>query len=449
MIHSDQTGEARSADASLDVTFKRAEEQGLRLAIIGRLVALVLMALWFGVSRSFEPERAAGFLGLLGAFAVLGIVHYALIGSRLDRAWVKYFFITVDLLVLTSLVVTQPMYPGLDLPQVVSYRNPNFPFYFVLLGIAAFSFSPGLVLWTGCVGAAVWLGGYFWVVQDMPDVINWVDLPTNPTREQFDALFLNANFGGQGSRVQEAVAFVVVAVLIALVMARARTIVRQQIVAERERAEVSQLFGRYVPPVITEALIADRGALAPVEREASILFIDLAGFTAMTERVGPTGTMGVLNEYFDVVSRIISERGGIITQFQGDAVLATFNVPLDDPDHARHAVEAALEAADAVNARTFAGEQLSIRAGIALGPVVAGSVGGAGRESYTVHGDTVNLAARLEAMNKEHGTHLLVSAAVAEATPDVHFQTIGSVPVRGLGEAVEVLTVAHAGATTV
>ena len=88
---------------------------------------------------------------VLSLFAVLGLAHYALIGTRFDRRWVKYVFITLDIAVVSALVATQPLYPNAaGLPAVVAFRAPVFPFYFVILGVAAFSFSPAMVMWTDC-----------------------------------------------------------------------------------------------------------------------------------------------------------------------------------------------------------------------------------------------------------------------------------------------------------
>ena len=152
---------------------------------------------------------------------------------------------------------------------------------------------------------------------------------------------------------------------------------------------------------------------------------------ALTERMGPSGILRLLNEYFEAMVQILERHGGIVTQFQGDAILATFNVPLEDPDHAAGALRAALEMQEVARTRRFAGERLSCRIGINTGPVVAGAVGAKGRLSYTVHGDAVNLAARLEAMNKDFGTSILVSAETALRVRGFRFRPVGEAVVRG------------------
>jgi class 3 adenylate cyclase len=421
--------------------FLRAEQTGLKLAIIGRTVALVLLGIWLVGSRARDPEHALDYFLLLSGFAALGLAHYALIGNRFDKRWVKYVFVTVDIAILSALVATQPLFEtAADLPQVMMFRVPVFPYYFIILGVAAFSFSPGLVLWTGVAGAIGWLAAFRHAAGGIEGALNWNVVPARPTAEQVMAVVLDPNFGGLGSRTQEAISLVVVALLIAVVMWRARSTLRRQLQAERERTTLSGIFGRFVPETIVNAMIAGRGALAPVEREATVLFADIAGFTGMTERAGAARTVEILNAYFDEVTRIIGARNGIVTQFQGDAVLATFNVPVEDAAHARNAFEAARAILACVAARDFAGERIRVRIGVNTGLLVAGNVGGGGRQSYTVHGDAVNLAARLEALCKEHATSLLVSATTAKALPEAKLVAVGDIVVRGFAEPVTVYT---------
>jgi len=422
--------------------FLRAEQSGLKLASIGRIGALVLMGVWLIGTRADDPTRALGYILVLSLFGALGLAHYALIGTRFDRRWVKYVFITLDIAIVSWLVATQPLYrSAAGLPAVMIFRAPVFPFYFVILGVAAFSFSPAMVMWTGIVGALGWLLAYSHAASTVDGVRNWTEIPNNPTAEQITAIVLDPRFGGLSGRVQEAVLLAVVAFLIAVVMWRARVTLRRQLEAERDRTTLSGIFGRFVPQTIVNAMIAGRGALAPVEREATVLFSDIAGFTGMTQRAGAARTVEILNAYFDEVTRIIGAHNGIVTQFQGDAVLATFNVPVEDAAHARNAFESARAILACVAQREFAGERIRVRIGINTGSLVAGNVGGGGRQSYTVHGDAVNLAARLEALCKEYGTSLLVSATTAKALPDAQLVAVGDIAVRGFAEPVTVFSI--------
>lgn len=202
-----------------------------------------------------------------------------------------------------------------------------------------------------------------------------------------------------------------------------------------ERERLRRTFERFVPESIAGALIADEGAIAPQEREATVLFTDIERFTQLAASLAPREIMVLLNAYFSKIAAIIHRHHGVITQFQGDAVLASFNLPLSDAMHAHNALEAALEIEREVAQAAFAGGiRLRTRIGISTGLVVGGTVGGGERLGYTVHGDTVNLAARLEALNKDLGTTILVSARTAELLGKATaFRDHGLVEVRGFG----------------
>lgn len=421
-------------------TFRQAEQAGMRIAIKGRTVALLLLGTFLVLSRSANPEHAFELgLGIAG-FTALGLIHFALIGSPYDRPWLKYAFVVFDIAVLSMLMATQPLFETTDVPQVFTFRIAVFPFYFLILSVAAFSLSPGLVIWTGIVGVVGWLSAFAWAVHDMPERLEWRDIGPSPTTEHFLSTFLNPNFVGTGSRIQESIAYLLVAVLIAIVIWRARATVRRQWELDQERRTLSEIFGQYVPKAIADTLINDRGLLEPVEGTATVLFIDVAGFTKMTEAKGPSSVVGVLNAFFDEATATITRYDGVVTQFIGDAIMATFNLPVRDPKHAANAVYAALEIIDLATKRNFEGERLTVRAGVATGPVIAGSVGGGGRQNYSLYGDTVNLSARLEALNKEHGTRILLDKATIERLSDIETHEIGVVDVRGFSEQVAIFT---------
>ena len=207
----------------------------------------------------------------------------------------------------------------------------------------------------------------------------------------------------------------------------------------KESELVRQTLGRFVPTDVAKTLLTEGGELAAEQSEATVLFCDMEGFTELTETLGPAGIVELLNAYFEVMVEILERHRGVVTQFQGDAILATFNVPMPDPDHAANALRAAIEMQDATQRRTFAGHRIGNRIGVNTGRLVAGAVGAKGRLSYTVHGDAVNLAARLEALNKELGTRILVSGATAERVGDeFDLEPMGEVGVRGQTERVRI-----------
>ncbi|WP_417520207.1 adenylate/guanylate cyclase domain-containing protein [Minwuia sp.] len=203
----------------------------------------------------------------------------------------------------------------------------------------------------------------------------------------------------------------------------------------QERRAIRETFGKYVPEAVAERLIRDPAIMQGEERTATILFTDISGFTGISERLTPAETIAMLNEYFEVVLDPIQRRNGTVNAFIGDAVFASFNVPAPDPDHAATAVAAALEIEDRLKGRLFGPEgdiRLDTRIGINTGTVAAGAVGAGGRLGYTILGDAVNIAARLEALVKEKGGPILVSAATREAAGDrFRFESVGAITMRG------------------
>ena len=199
----------------------------------------------------------------------------------------------------------------------------------------------------------------------------------------------------------------------------------------RERRLIRETLGRFVPEEIASSLLSGGGNIPVQQTEATILFCDIEGFTRLTETLGPVKIVDVLNAYFSAMVDILERRGGVVTQFQGDAILATFNVPITDPGHAANALAAACEMLDEVSTTRYDDVALNVRIGINSGEVVAGAIGAKGRLNYTVHGDAVNLAARLEALNKEHGSRLLVSESTATQIESGELIQVGEVTARG------------------
>ena len=200
----------------------------------------------------------------------------------------------------------------------------------------------------------------------------------------------------------------------------------------RERESLRETFGKFVPDAVADAIVADGGTLEPQSRLTTTLFTDIVGFSTVAENMKPEDLISMLNEYFSALVEIIEAHRGVIHQFQGDAILATFNLPMPHEDHASLAVRAALAIQDVTRSMQFAGHALPTRVGINTGMAVCGTVGGEGRLGFTVHGDEVNLGARIEQLNKEYGTRVLVAGStVALCGHDLRFEKIDEVPIRG------------------
>jgi class 3 adenylate cyclase len=177
----------------------------------------------------------------------------------------------------------------------------------------------------------------------------------------------------------------------------------------QERETLHEAFGAYVDPGVTERVLVEGAALEAEDVEVSVLFVDIRGFTARAERSSARATVDELNRFYDTIVPVVTRHGGHANKFVGDGMLAVFGAPEPRPDHADRAVAAALDLAAAVNER-FDGD-LEIGIGVNSGRVIAGTVGGGGRMEFTVIGDTVNTACRVEAATRETGDAVLITEA--------------------------------------
>lgn len=210
----------------------------------------------------------------------------------------------------------------------------------------------------------------------------------------------------------------------------------------RERTLIRESLGRFVSEEVAKSLLSGGGNIEPVEAKATVLVCDLENFTQLTDALGPRRTVEFLNAYFEVIVAIVERHAGVITQFQGDAILAVFNLPVVDADHAANALRAAIELVGVTDEQLFAGVRVRNRVGLYTGHVIAGAVGSRGRLSYTVHGTAVNLASRIEALNKEHGTRILLAGKTAERCGGFDLRKVADAEIRGYGEPVPLYTLA-------
>ena len=224
----------------------------------------------------------------------------------------------------------------------------------------------------------------------------------------------------------------------------------QYFVEGREKRKMKKLFGQYVSKDVYERLVANPALarLGGQRREMTVLFSDIRGFTTVSEQGQPEEIVGMLNEYFTRMVDIVFAHKGTLDKFVGDMVMALFGAPLDDPHHADHAVEAALDMIEALaelNARWKAEgrPELDIGIGVNTGPMIAGNIGSEAIMSYTVIGDAVNLGSRLESLNKQYGTRIIISEATRERlSRPYQLRPLGDVVVKGKTQPVAIYEVA-------
>ena len=240
--------------------------------------------------------------------------------------------------------------------------------------------------------------------------------------------------------------------LLALVLTAFGDVGYEYFVEGREKRRVKRLFSRYVSKDVYEQLLEDpRGAqLGGHRRRMTVLFSDIRGFTAVSEQGEPEAIVAQLNEYFSRMVPIVFAHKGTIDKFVGDMIMALFGAPLEDADHADHAVQTALAMSAGLSELnrewSAAGRPpLDIGIGINTGDMVAGNLGSDDIMSYTVIGDQVNLGARLESLNKEYHTRVIISDATRAALKGRYdIRALGDVVVKGKSMPVKIFSVVPA-----
>jgi adenylate cyclase len=223
----------------------------------------------------------------------------------------------------------------------------------------------------------------------------------------------------------------------------------QYFVEGREKRQVKRLFGRYVSKDVFDRLMADPSLarLGGERREMTVLFSDIRGFTSASEKASPEAVVLQLNEYFSEMVAVLFRHHGTLDKFVGDMVMGLFGAPVTDERHADHAVRAAVEMAEKLaelNTRwkTEGRPTLDIGIGINSGEMIAGNIGSDTIMSYTVIGDAVNLGSRIESLNKDYGTHILISQATKDQlTVPTVTRLVGEAHVKGRAQAVTIYEV--------
>lgn len=218
---------------------------------------------------------------------------------------------------------------------------------------------------------------------------------------------------------------------------------------QRQRAQVQSLFERYVAPAAIDQMLSQPETYASggQRKELTILFSDIRGFTSLSENLPPDDVVAILNQYLARMTELIFEHGGTIDKFEGDAILAIWNAPLPVEDHATRAVQCGVEMIAALETLQESWAQkstapLKIGVGINTGQAFVGNIGSDRRMDYTVIGDTVNLASRLQDLTKAEGVPLLFSEATrALLNPAITTRFVSTAQVKGRAQAVNVYTV--------
>lgn len=282
----------------------------------------------------------------------------------------------------------------------IAIASPPLLFYFIFIGLSALRFDFLLAIYTGTVAAL----GYLFVAKTaLPNL--WLPGSGTVLTEPL-------------SHLERAAVIFACGIIAGAVAVQCRRLLRKVGNAHRDRERVRTVFGRHVSDVVADELL-DRSTQIQDDREVVVLFLDIRNFTGFSENRAPKEVVDYLNKLFEEFIDTIELHQGFVNKFLGDGLMAVFGAPLDDPDAAEHACLAAEELDMRVKALVARSTipPTSISIGLHMGLAITGTVGTESRQEYTVIGDTVNTAARIEALNRQFETTILISEAVKDAAP--------------------------------
>jgi len=209
-------------------------------------------------------------------------------------------------------------------------------------------------------------------------------------------------------------------------------------IERRGKLQIASTFGQYIPPDLIDEMNfnEDSYSLEAENREMTVLFSDIRGFTTISEGLTPAQLSELMNAYLTPMTKIIHEKRGTIDKYMGDAIMAFWGAPLEIPNHARHALETAMDMLERLNAIRIefierGWSAIYIGVGLHTGMMSVGNMGSEFRMAYTVLGDAVNLGSRLEGLTKVYGVEIIVSEATRDAVPEFAYRELDIVKVKG------------------
>lgn len=399
-------------------------QQALSEVIIGwiQLGVVVTFAILYTLApKTFTKDAAFEPVPwILACYLAFTLLRLVLAHKGRLPDWFLYVSVVIDMTLLMVLIWS--FHLQYRQPPAFYLKAPTLLYVFIFIALRALRFEARFVVAAGVTAAVGWLLMVWYVIANES-----MDITRDYVR------YMTSNSVLLGAEFDKVITILMVTIILGIALYRARDLLIESVVESTTAKDLS----RFVPSeVVKQVQTSEQGITAGQGelKQTTILFGDLEGFTSLSEELSPTELIRTLNEYFTAVVEPIERYGGVVTQFQGDAILASFNQPKADEDHAANAVRAAIDIQRILKTKTFGeGLRLRSRIGINSGVVVGGLVGTQDRLGYTVHGDDVNLAARLEQLNKDYGTSIIVSQSTRElaGAERFPFEKIGEVQVRG------------------
>ncbi|TGL17463.1 adenylate/guanylate cyclase domain-containing protein [Leptospira yanagawae] len=406
---------------------ERKRAKALFWLFLSGAVALLFQVLFIRddlLSKNVQPfpiwvPPAYFLFNTLYAYILLKILDSNLRDGRFPPVMIRYLGALVESSIPSGLL----LYLGINLEvPILALNSPPELAYFFFIILATLRLDIGLAIFIGFVSWAEYLGIVYYFLQNTkPGAVD-------PLLYSFPIYFGKANI------------FLVGGFLSAFVSRQIRTSFINSLAAESEKNQIRVLFGQHVSPEVVNTLLHQRDDWNGEEKHVCILFFDIRDFTKFAETQKPTDLIQFLNRLFQDVIICINQNGGIVNKFLGDGFMAVFGAPISNGTDIQSCAKAAKEIRKCIQSLVERKEIPAIKIGMGIhsGEVVTGTVGSRDRKEYTVIGDVVNLASRLEQLTKEYGRDVILSDSVASALEPTTVELLGETHVKGKEKPVKV-----------
>ncbi|MBT6434509.1 MAG: adenylate/guanylate cyclase domain-containing protein [Deltaproteobacteria bacterium] len=424
---------SRSLEHAMFVNIYRGEQlRGQIIAVLSVVGMALFIPLSYQYSDNFQavfarPIPRVGILQILCATMLYGYISARIFGNR-GRLSVKRFQFARYVNATIESALPSIMLIGvaqiLDGPETLA--SPPVFLYFLFIILSALRFDLGLAIYTGLISAA----GYILVAMYfVPGA--WISGSGNVLTEPL-------------THFEKAGIMAVGGLITGIVTVQLRKLIFSTWHSHQEQGRIKTLFGQHVSDVVMEKLL---GSSSNHDlREVVVLFFDIRNFTNFSENKEPAEVVDFLNTLFQELVEVVGENDGFVNKFLGDGFMAVFGAPLDDPYAAEHAVRASKELLVRLSSLIESGRipATEVSMGLHAGTALTGTVGTDQRKEYTVIGDAVNTAARVESLNRTFNSTLLVTGSVFEAAPEACLGAVslGNAQVKGREQPVAVYKLA-------
>ena len=420
------------------------EAEGARLQFWARTGALIAIGLVLVAVAEWNAALAYS-LSTLVIFFATGLISYRLAIAGRRKMPIGMLLGIVDIALLTFLMIVPNPFAEFNQPAAMALREGGFKYLLIIVCLGALSLSVRYAVYLGIAAAVSWSLGVLWIAWQPGTIVP-------PPRDHMNfaehlSLYLDPNFVNVQEQVTNVALILIISGIVGIVVLRARNLADEFMKAERARHNLSRHFS----PNVVDVLAAADEPFGPIRRQdIAVIFADIIGFTSYTEEHAAETVFQLLREFHRRMEAVVFEHKGVVDNYIGDCIMATFGVPDPTPGDASNALRATrgmIAAVDAWNReRTGSGlEPVDIRIGCQFGPVVIGAIGSERNLSFAAVGDTCNVASRLQNLCRDLHADICVGAAVIEAAiaagdhdAPTGFINHGPVSLRGREEMVDV-----------